>query len=71
VIGMGLNGCLYCHICQEKALALDNQKDIDEAFGDCMISLFNGSIDIDEVRAFLNKHEQCSTEKDHIVFDIS
>lgn len=68
---MGFDGVLYCHICQEKAMALGNQKDIDKAFDDCMISLFNGSIDIDDVRAFLNKHEHCSTDKDHIVFDIS
>ena len=66
---MGLSGELYCHSCREHALSMPDEKDKDRLFGESMICLFYGSIDIDEVRAFLDKHEKCG--KDMIVFDIS
>jgi len=58
---------LYCHVCREKALQIDDEIKFDQAFGEAMIILWNGSIDIDKIRAFLDKHEHCSPERNGIV----
>jgi len=71
VNNMGLNGNLYCDVCREKIMSLENQEYIDREFEKCMIPLFNGSIDIKELKIFLKEHEFCSEEKNHIVFDIN
>ena len=61
---------MYCDVCRKKALSKD-EKDMDMAYSNSEIILFNGSIDIGIVRAFLDKHDNCANENDHIVFDVA